>query len=57
MKTIFAIDPGLSGGIALWRDGKTECYPMPETQGDLLALVRDLKRAADLEYIAMGKVV
>ena len=47
MRTILAIDPGLSGGVAVSQFGKTVCYPMPETQGDLLALVREI-RVADL---------
>jgi crossover junction endodeoxyribonuclease RuvC len=49
MSTIIAMDPGLSGGIAVSRFGKTECYAMPETQGDLLALVRDIRTAAAVE--------
>ena len=42
MKTIVAIDPGLWGGVAMSRFGKTECWPMPETQGDLLVLVQEI---------------
>ena len=49
MKTFVAIDPGASGGIAISCNGATECHCMPETQGDLLALVRDVKRGADVE--------
>jgi len=49
MKRIIAIDPGLSGGVALMRLGKVDCYPMPETQGDLLELLREVKEAADAE--------
>lgn len=49
MRTILAIDPGVSGGMAVSRFGKTECWPMPETQGDLLALVRDIRTAAATE--------
>jgi crossover junction endodeoxyribonuclease RuvC len=49
MKTIVAIDPGLSGGIVIYGRGKTECHAMPGTQGDLLALLRDVKQAADIE--------
>ena len=30
MKTIIAIDPGASGGIAIFKDGSTSCYKMPE---------------------------
>jgi hypothetical protein len=49
MKTIIAIDPGVSGGIAVESFGKTFCHAMPATQGDLLGLIRDLKSAADVE--------
>ena len=49
MKTILAIDPGLSGGMAVSRFGKTECWPMPETQGDVLAIVREIREAAVAE--------
>lgn len=49
MNTTVAIDPGLSGGIAVCRNGVTECHGMPETQGDFLALLREVKRAADIE--------
>jgi crossover junction endodeoxyribonuclease RuvC len=49
MKTVVAIDPGMSGGIAVSRCGKVECWPMPETQGDLLALVREIRAAAVVE--------
>ena len=38
MKTIFAIDPGVSGGIAFRAFGKTVCHPMPDTEGDRLEL-------------------
>jgi len=53
MKTILAIDPGLSGGLAVSRFGKTECYPMPATGGDQLALVRDVKTAAAVEAVEL----
>jgi crossover junction endodeoxyribonuclease RuvC len=49
MRTILAIDPGLSGGVAIMRFGKTECWAMPKTQGDLFTLVRDMKTAAATE--------
>lgn len=49
MKTILAIDPGLSGGVAVSSFGKAECWPMPETEGDLLALIRDIRDAAVAE--------
>jgi crossover junction endodeoxyribonuclease RuvC len=46
MRTIIAIDPGLSGGVAVQWFGKRNCWAMPETQGDLLALVREIREAA-----------
>ena len=49
MSTIIAIDPGLSGGVAVSQFGKTVCYAMPETQGDLLDMVRDIRTAAMIE--------
>jgi len=49
MKTIIAIDPGVAGGVAVCAFGTTVCHPMPATQGDVLELIRDLKRAADTE--------
>jgi hypothetical protein len=49
MKTILAIDPGASGGIAVAQFGKTDCSPMPQTEGDVLTLLRDIKTAADQE--------
>ena len=49
MKTILAIDPGLSGGVAVRWFGKTDCWPMPETQGDLLERLREVKSVAGLE--------
>lgn len=42
MKTIIAIDPGASGGIAIrYPDGKMFTEKMPDTQGDVLELLRD----------------
>jgi hypothetical protein len=49
MRTIVAIDPGLSGGVAVRWFGKTDCWPMPETQGDLLERLREVKNVAGLE--------
>jgi hypothetical protein len=50
MKTIIAIDPGKSGGIAVGivgpDSGLVTCYPMPATDGDVLALLRDVTAAA-----------
>jgi crossover junction endodeoxyribonuclease RuvC len=49
MKTILTIDPGLSGGVAVRREGRSECWPMPPTQGDLLELIREVNTAAKRE--------
>lgn len=46
MRTVVAIDPGVSGGVAVARGGKVECWPMPETEGDLLSVVREIREAA-----------
>lgn len=38
---IIAIDPGASGGIAVQRAGERAiCFPMPDTEGDVIALLR-----------------
>ncbi len=47
MRTIVAIDPGASGGIAIASGDTVDCRAMPATQSDLLALLRDTKAAAD----------
>jgi crossover junction endodeoxyribonuclease RuvC len=49
MKTLIAIDPGLSGGVAVSRFGKVECFAMPETEGDVLEALKDIKAAAVVE--------
>ncbi len=49
MKTIVAIDPGMSGGMAVRWFNKTDCWPMPETEGDLLERLREFKSLAGLE--------
>ena len=49
MKTIVAIDPGVTGGIAVWGYGKTECHSMPETEGDRVDFIKSLKAAAPME--------
>jgi len=55
MKVIIAIDPGVSGGVAVEVWGKTVCHPMPATQGDVLELIRDFKRMADVECVPHGQ--
>ena len=57
MKTIIAIDPGVSGGVAISHLGRMECQAMPVTQGDLLGLVREIKGLADAEGRAVVCVV
>ncbi len=49
MRSIVAIDPGVSGGMAVRWFGKTDCWAMPETQGDLLERLREIKSVAGLE--------
>ena len=49
MRTLIAIDPGASGGVAVRWFGKTDCWPMPETQGDVLERLREIKTVAGLE--------
>lgn len=48
MKFVVAIDPGVSGGVAISRFGKAECYPMPGP-GDLVELLRSVRDAAITE--------
>lgn len=39
---VIAIDPGASGGIA-WKDAAgIHCQPMPETRGDVIALLKQI---------------
>lgn len=50
MKTIIAIDPGASGGISVgYPNGSTVAHKMPETEGDILALLTELVCYATLE--------
>lgn len=43
MRTIIAVDPGLTGGVALKRNGQpTQAFPMPPTEGDLADLLCNL---------------
>ena len=46
---LITIDPGLSGGFAFFAAGSVVAFPMPETNGDILAEIRTLKRRADAE--------
>lgn len=49
MRTIIAIDPGKSGGIAVNQFGKTFVQPMPKTDGDTLEVLRGINMAAHVE--------
>ena len=57
MSVIVAIDPGVSGGVAVSAFGKTFCHPMPDTEGDRLELIRDLARLAEVERVPHGPSV
>ena len=54
LRTIVAIDPGKTGGIAAWPEGSTFpiAFGMPETDGDLIAELRALKSASSVEPVA-----
>jgi len=47
VKTLIGIDPGLSGGVAVWTFGVAGCRPMPATGGDIVALLRGIMSASD----------
>ena len=49
MKTILAIDPGTSGGIAFFGVGPAVAYAMPATFGDTVALLREFAATAATE--------
>src|SRR6185436_20838210 len=53
-RTIVAVDPGKSGGIAIWPEGAhfPTVFPMPETDGDLVLELRTLKDASTTEPVA-----
>lgn len=49
-RTIISIDPGKSGGIAIQHDrSKIILEPMPETEGDIIALLSEHRLMADTE--------
>ena len=50
MTSIIAIDPGASGGIATCRAGRYDCCPLPDTQGDLVDYLREIRFADDIEH-------
>lgn len=48
MKTIIAIDPGKSGGIAVFTIDETiELHKMPETEGDIKDILETVQLVAD----------
>ena len=50
--TIAAIDPGKNGGIAWIRPGgKPCCVPMPETEGDLIARLKQIAPPDDYDAV------
>lgn len=52
MKTVIAIDPGGKGGIAWSRaDGYQNAVAMPQTNGDLLKLLRNFHTEGAVAYI------
>lgn len=53
MKSQIAIDPGASGGFAWRTDGVPYCAAMPETEGDVLGLIRGLasERKDPIAYV------
>lgn len=58
-KTIISIDPGANGGIAVLHGGYPApvAVPMPDTEGDVLAYLRDIARNASLEGYELIAVV
>lgn len=56
MKKLLAIDPGKSGGLA-WSDGESiTCLSIPQTDGDILDLLRSI-RAGGVENCHIEHVV
>jgi len=51
-KLFLGIDPGASGGIAVIGDGFIEVHTMPETEDDIVDLLRDLPiHRAVMEFV------
>lgn len=48
-ETIIAIDPGSSGGIAVRNMSTAYCYPMPETQGDIMDSLQNIQLTTSLD--------
>lgn len=52
MKTILAIDPGASGGIAVSGPGGVRAFSMPSTIKDIHDMLQDMNRAAPAGIMA-----
>lgn len=55
--TIIAIDPGQSGGVAVFENNSTVVWPMPETVGDLIAELRVLKERNGSAMVFLEELV
>lgn len=51
MKRILAIDPGASGGIAHFANGRVVVEPMPSTDGDIRDVLINWLSQSDVVYI------
>lgn len=51
MRRILAIDPGASGGIAHFSDGRVIVEPMPATDGDVREVMINYLSQSDVVYI------
>jgi len=50
--TYIGIDPGASGGVAvIWANGDAAAWKMPETEKDLLDMLRDLTASNDVSAV------
>ncbi len=57
MKTIIAVDPGKSGGIAVeYQNGFIALHKMPETQGDVIKLICEIRDRSDEVVAVMEQV-
>lgn len=52
MNTLLAIDPGANGGFMWSRGDECETGPLPDTEGDILDLVRQVAEASKGKRIA-----
>ena len=53
-RTIIAIDPGASGGFAIFQEGSTTAtaQSMPETEGDILETIRNARDGSTAPPVA-----